>query len=119
MVRLSMLRRGKPTEFVSADLLGKDRLATRATLGFAAPRPSAHNYAIDAMPEVKTPEQSTPFPRKVNFAQYFDNRLGGGNLPFSKAADPGSMLGRNRSSRRNGAQTGLRPSAAEGIARQP
>jgi hypothetical protein len=87
MVRLSMLRRGKSTAFVGADLFGEDGLATRATFGFGAPRPSAYNYAIDAMPEVKTPEQSTPFSRKVNFAQHFDNRLGGGNLPFSKAAD--------------------------------
>ena len=92
MVRLSMLRRGKSTAFISADLLGEDGLATRGTLGFAAPRPSAYNYAIDAMPEVKTPEQSTPFSRKVNFAQHFDNRLGGGNLPFSKAADPTMLL---------------------------
>jgi hypothetical protein len=92
MVRLSVLRRGKSTAFVGADLFGEDGLATRATFGFAAPRPSAYNYAIDAMPEVKTPEQSTPFSRKVNFAQHFDNRLGGGDLPFSKAADPTMLL---------------------------
>ena len=61
MARLSMLRRGKSTVFVGADLFSEEGLATRATFGFAAPRPSAYNYAMDAMPEVKTPEQSTPF----------------------------------------------------------
>jgi hypothetical protein len=92
LVRLSMLRRGKSTAFVGADLFGEDGLATRATFGFAASRSSAYNYATDAMPDVKTPEQSTPFSRKVTFAQHFDNRLGGGNLPFSKAADPTMLL---------------------------
>jgi acyl-CoA thioesterase len=88
MVRLSMLRRGKSTAFVSADLFGEEGLATRATFCFTDPRPSAYKYATDTMPAIKTPEQSTPFLGKPNFAQHFDNRLGGGNLPFSKAADP-------------------------------
>ena len=92
MVRLSMLRRGKSTAFVGADLFGEDGLATRATFCFTGPRPSAYKYATDAMPEIGTPEQSTPFPRKVKFAQHFDNRLAGGNLPFSKAADPTMLL---------------------------
>jgi hypothetical protein len=69
MVRLSMRRRGKSTAFVSADLFGEDGLATRATFCFTGPRPSAYKFATDAMPEVKRPEQSTPFSRKVNFAQ--------------------------------------------------
>jgi hypothetical protein len=92
MVRPSMLRRGKSTAFVSADLFGEDGLATRATFCFTSARPSAYTYATDAIPEVRTPEQSTPFLRKVNFAQHFDIRLASGNLPFSKAADPTMLL---------------------------
>ena len=92
MVRLSMLRRGKSTAFVGADLFGEDGLATRATFCFTGPRPSAYKYATDAMPEIRMPAQSTPFSRKVNFAQHFDNRLAGGNLPFSKAPDPTMLL---------------------------
>jgi Thioesterase-like superfamily len=92
MVRPAMLRRGKSTAFVGADLFGEDGLAARATFCFAAPRPSAYKYAIDEMPNVKSPEQSIPFSRKVTFAQHFDNRLGGGSLPFSKAVDPTMIL---------------------------
>ena len=56
MVRLSMLRRGKSTAFVGADLFGEDGLATRATFCFTGPRPSAYIYARDTMPEVRTPD---------------------------------------------------------------
>jgi hypothetical protein len=56
MVRLSMLRRGKSTAFVCADLFGEDGLATRATFCFTGPRPSAYIYARDTMPEVRTPD---------------------------------------------------------------
>jgi hypothetical protein len=58
MVRPAMLRRGKSTAFVGADLFGEDGLAARATFCFAAPRPSAYKYAIDEMPDVKSPAAS-------------------------------------------------------------
>ncbi len=92
IVRPALLRRGKSTAFVSADLFGEDGLAARATFCFTGPRPSAYKYATDMMPDIKPPEQSIPFSRKVTFAQHFDNRLAGGNLPFSKATDPTMVL---------------------------
>ncbi|MGN6287363.1 MAG: thioesterase family protein [Afipia sp.] len=90
-----ILRRGKSTVFVGADLAGEDGLATRAILCFGAGRTSTIRHAGIAAPQVKEPDASPQFFRDVpglNFVKNFDGRLAAGSFPFSKAADPSMTL---------------------------
>jgi acyl-CoA thioesterase len=90
-VRPTILRKGKSTTFVGAELTGDAGLATRATFCFGAARQSAVNYGKISAPEVAEPDTCPHFFRKLpglNFAQHFDGRLAAGNFPFSGADDP-------------------------------
>lgn len=91
----AILRRGKSTVFVGADLSGEDGLATRAAFCFGAARTSSvHHEGIPA-PQVKEPEASPQFFRDVpglNFVKNFDGRLAAGSFPFSKAPEPSMTL---------------------------
>lgn len=90
-IRPTILRKGKSTIFVGAELTGDAGLATRATFCFGAARQSSVNYGKLAAPEVPDPDACPNFFRKLpglNFAQHFDGRLAAGSYPFSGADDP-------------------------------
>jgi hypothetical protein len=91
-IRPTLLRRGKSTAFVCADLSGDSGLAMRATFCFTSPRNSVYSHETVPAPSVKPPDQCPSFARQVNFAQHFDNRLADGNRPFSEADDPTMVL---------------------------
>jgi acyl-CoA thioesterase len=90
-IRPTILRKGKSTVFIGADLTGEAGLATRATFCFGAARQSAVEYGKLAAPEVPEPNACPHFFRKLpglKFAQHFDGRLAAGSFPFSGADDP-------------------------------
>ncbi|MEH2511857.1 acyl-CoA thioesterase [Nitrobacteraceae bacterium AZCC 1564] len=90
-IRPAILRKGKSTTFVGAELMGDAGLATRATFCFGAERQSAVEYGKLAAPDVPDPDACPNFFRKLpglNFAQHFDGRLAAGSFPFSGADDP-------------------------------
>jgi Thioesterase-like superfamily len=91
-IRPTLLRRGKSTAFVCADLSADAGLAMRATFCFTSPRISAYTRETIPAPTVKPPQQCPSFARQVNFAQHFDNRLADGNRPFSEADDATMVL---------------------------
>lgn len=90
-IRPTILRKGKSTVFISAELTGDAGLATRATFCFGAARQSSVNYSRLTAPDVPEPDACQHFFRRLpglNFAQHFDGRLAAGNFPFSGADDP-------------------------------
>lgn len=85
-IRPTILRKGKSTVFIGADLSGDAGLATRATLCYGAARQSELSLNNVGVPNVPDPDASPVFFRPVpglNFIQYFDGRLAAGNFPFS------------------------------------
>jgi acyl-CoA thioesterase len=94
-VRPELLRRGKSTAFIGADLHGEAGLATRATLCFAAPRSSALAYRAMPAPAVPPPASCPDFfarGARPAFARNFDAKLAGGALPCSASASPEIVL---------------------------
>ena len=94
-IRPTILRKGKSTVFVGADLSGEAGLATRATLCYGAARQSELALNTVGSPNVPEPDASPVFFRPVpglNFIQHFDGRLAAGNFPFSGAKDPTMTL---------------------------
>jgi acyl-CoA thioesterase len=95
-IRPAVLRRGKSTVFVGADLIGDAGLATRATLCFGAARRSALTHRTIISPRPNAPLDCPNFfrnaPADLRFLQHIDGRLAGGHLPFSAAADPDMTL---------------------------
>jgi acyl-CoA thioesterase len=90
-IRPTVLRKGKSTIFIGAELAGDAGLATRATFCFGAARQSAVEYGKLVAPPVPEPDACPHFFRKLpglNFAQHFDGRLAAGSFPFSGADDP-------------------------------
>jgi hypothetical protein len=90
-IRPTILRKGKSTIFIGAELMGEAGLATRATFCFGAARQSSVTYGRLTAPEVAEPDACPQFFRKLpglKFAQHFDGRLAGGSFPFSGADDP-------------------------------
>ena len=64
-VRPELLRRGKSTAFVGADLHGDAGLATRAMLCFAEPRASALAHSAMPPPPAPPPADCEAFPRRA------------------------------------------------------
>lgn len=90
-IKPTILRKGKSTVFVGAELTGDAGLATRATFCFGAARQSAIEYGKLVAPDVPGPDACPHFFRKLpglSFAQHFDGRLAAGSFPFSGADDP-------------------------------
>jgi len=83
-VRPTILRRGKSTTFVAADLMGEGGLATRAMLCFGAARASVVSHTDVAMPQVARWDACPRFfPENppIAFARHFDSgRAGPGQL---------------------------------------
>jgi acyl-CoA thioesterase len=93
--RATVLRRGKSTVFISADLEGDAGLATRALLCFAAPRESALGYSGLPMPEVAPPADCPEFfdaAAAPAFFQHFEARQAGGAGLCSGAPEPELLL---------------------------
>jgi acyl-CoA thioesterase len=91
----TVLRRGKSTVFVGADLNGEDGLTTRAVFCFGAARQSAVRHDAIVAPTVPEPDASPQFFRDIpglNFVKNFDGRLAGGSFPFSKGPEPAMTL---------------------------
>ncbi len=86
----TVLRQGKSTVFIAADLFGAHGLATHATLCFGAERASALSYLHVPMPAVPAPELCPPLSGHTapDFALQFDYRQAGGAGPTSGAATP-------------------------------
>ena len=94
-VRPELLRRGKSTAFIGADLHGDGGLATRAILCFAALRASTLAYRAMPAPAVPPPAQCPDFfarGARPAFARHFEARLAGGALPCSGSANPEIVL---------------------------
>lgn len=90
-IKPTILRKGKSTIFVGAELTGDAGLATRATFCFGAARQSSVEYGKLVAPNVPEPDACPHFFRKLpglSFAQHFDGRLAAGSFPFSGADDP-------------------------------
>jgi acyl-CoA thioesterase len=90
-MRAQVLRRGKSSVFVRAELTGEAGPATTALLGFAAARPSRIDHAALPMPEVKPASECEPFSLDrpaVNFLRHFENRIAGGARPMTPRAEP-------------------------------
>lgn len=87
----TLLRRGKNTVFIGADLTGEQGIAARAIFAFGARRESALDFSDMIMPDVAAPEDGPKFfpedrPRP-KFAEHFNVRLMAGARPVSGAAD--------------------------------
>jgi acyl-CoA thioesterase len=109
-VTVQVLRRGKSSVFVRADLAGEAGLATTALLGFAAARASRVDYEALAAPRVERPEDCEPsFADRptTGFLQHFESRRAGGAQPMTPGAAPEYLLWfRHRDA---GAREGLVP----------
>jgi acyl-CoA thioesterase len=93
--RATVLRRGKSTVFLSADLHGDAGPATRALLCFAAPRDSTLAYAGLQMPAVAPPDDCPGFfdaAAAPAFFQHFEARQAGGAGLCSGASTPELLL---------------------------
>jgi len=90
-VKADVLRQGKSTVLVGADLTGEDGLAVRSTLCFGAGRTSAHRHQALPMPQVPPPEACPSYydwPQKPNFMNHFVGRLAQGAMPRTPGAQP-------------------------------
>ena len=90
----TIMRQGKSTVFVSADLFGAQGLATHATLCFGAARASSLRYRHVPMPAAPLPEACGAFfgAFAPTFSQHFDYRNAGGASPASAAATPEFLI---------------------------
>lgn len=88
----AILRRGKSSAFVNADLVTEDGIMARCLFTFGAKRPSKLNQRSRECPEVGGPEACPSFfgDRRPNFAHHFNIRLAAGNRPMS-GAEHGDM----------------------------
>jgi acyl-CoA thioesterase len=90
-ISVNVLRRGKSTVVIGADLHGESGLAVRSTFCFGAARVSAQNYLSLPMPSVAAPAECPNYyvwPNRPNFMAHFDGRLAAGAVPLTPAAKP-------------------------------
>ena len=93
-ITTTILRQGKSTVFLGADVFGAQGLATHATLCFGARRESALHYGHLPMPAVAPPDQCRPFWSDYApvFSQHFDYRKAGGAGPATGASEPRLLI---------------------------
>lgn len=90
-----VLRQGKNSVFIGADLVGEAGLATRATLSFVAARQSSLNYLARAMPQVPPPLDGKPFfpnAERPSFTTNFETRGTGRRSPKDAPREPDLLL---------------------------
>lgn len=86
-----VLRKGKSTVLVAADLTGEAGLAVRSTFCFGLGRESAHAHQSFVMPDVPAPQACPSYytwPGLVNFMNHFEGRLARGARPGTPGAKP-------------------------------
>lgn len=91
----TVLRQGKSTVFMGADVEGDSGLATRATFCFGAERSSALDHADIPMPEAPPPEACPDYynwPIRPNFMSHFEGRLAAGSRPNTADAPPQMLV---------------------------
>ncbi|MDE3176311.1 MAG: thioesterase family protein [Pseudomonadota bacterium] len=91
----AVLRQGKSTAFISADLDGESGLAARATLAFGAERTPSLNHAEVPAPAGRSLTDSAPYydwPGKPNFMNHFEGRLAAGAAPRTPGARPEMLV---------------------------
>ncbi|MAN75009.1 MAG: hypothetical protein CME84_13100 [Henriciella sp.] len=84
----TLLRQGKSSAFVNADLVSEDGVMARCIFTFGAKRPSKLDQASREWPQVKGPDDYPSFfgsGRRPNFANHFNVRLAEGQPPVSGA----------------------------------
>jgi acyl-CoA thioesterase len=90
-LRPTLVRRGKSTAFVTVDLIGEGKLATRATFCFGTSRESTLSDVRLPAPAVNSPDACEPFftqsKMAPSFSRHFNSRHAAGNKPITKAAD--------------------------------
>ena len=88
-ITASVLRQGKNSVFVGADVIGEQGLATRATLTFGAARQSLLSLRAGPMPRVAPPAACPSFfdpALAPGFSRHFDATRAGGEAMVSAAA---------------------------------
>ncbi|WP_300377255.1 thioesterase family protein [Henriciella sp.] len=84
----SILRRGKSSAFINADMVTGDGVMARCLFTFGAKRDSKLNQRSRECPEVKAPDECQSFfgsGRRPTFANHFNVRLADGYPPMSGA----------------------------------
>ena len=86
-----VLRTGKSTTMVCADMVGDSGMAVRSTLCFGTGRASSHNYQLLPTPQVALPGDCVSFfdsPEAPTFAKHFEAKFAGGAKPRTPDAKP-------------------------------
>ncbi len=81
-----LVRRGKSTAFITADLMSDGKLAVRASFCFGAQRDSRFSQVSLPAPDVPGVDACEPFFREgsgPNFAGHFNSRHAAGPMPMS------------------------------------
>lgn len=95
LIAPTVLRQGKSTVFTSADLIGEDGFAARATFCFGTERSVEHDHAALPMPQVAAPEDCPPYfnwPGQPSFRRHFEGKLAGGAGSHTPAAKPEMLV---------------------------
>lgn len=90
-IRAEVLRKGKSTVLVGADLTGESGLAVRSTFCFGLSRVSAHQHQALKMPQVAAPDECPSYyvwPNRPNFMNHFEGRLAAGYIPGTPDGRP-------------------------------
>jgi acyl-CoA thioesterase len=89
-VSTRLLRRGKSSAFVAAELSAGGAVATHALLSFGAARASAYAFRTHPLPQAPAPGTTGPLFGKgaARFAQHFETSIAGGQRLVSGAATP-------------------------------
>jgi acyl-CoA thioesterase len=94
-IRAAVLRQGKSTTFVTADLTSAGQAATHATFCFGAARASTYLRHAARAPEAPAPAALPdyfPLDRRPAFAQHYEVKLAAGGPPVSGAKDGDILL---------------------------
>lgn len=87
----TLIRQGKSTAFITADLLSEGKLAVRGNFCFGKARDSRFSRTELPTPAVSGPDECPSFFKpelSPSFAQHFDGRFAEGSLPMSGARAP-------------------------------
>ena len=90
-VQATLLRQGKNTAFVRAEIVAESGVSTQAIFTFGKPRDSQLNYEAVPIPDVSAPESYVNFfPGGVgpSFAKNFEVHMAMGDRPVSGSSDP-------------------------------
>ncbi len=119
-ITATVLRQGKNSVFIGADLVGEAGLATRATLSFVTARASQINYLARAMPQVPPPLDGKlffPNAQRPSFTANFETRGTGRRWAKESTPEPDLLLWARHND--TNARHGLAPLIALGDALPP